>query len=947
MGYGQRYNFEQYDITDGLVQSQVTAISQDKQRRLWIATLGGLSCFNGNQFTNFGKTNGLNTNFILSIEPDKKGNLMIGTERGLSIYKKDSLYNYKSVNKWVNKLFHTPSGTLYGLSGRNLFRIKGSRTDQVYITGNTTEIVTAMASDTKGRVWATLYDGRLFYLEGNKWHRKTYRKQPKNLFITDIMADRFSNDKIWLLTTEGVYIAAHGEVKRAYETIIKRATAINQDEQGNVWLGTTKGAWLISGEKKIHFNAKNGFTDNIVNQIYKDIENNIWLGTDGSGIYKFNSKNYLLFDESQGLQNSIVMGITKGPDPDEIWLGTYDGLFSYKHNQIKRIAMPAENDGARRINFLFKDSKHQIWIATVEGGLWVYKSGVFRRFDKDSRELAFNRILEDKQHNIWLSTNFGCFRLDAKTEKISQVTDEISTDILEIGNGNMILCGQNGAVLIRNNKKTTPLTFKPIAGSSILTMLKYGDAVLFGTADNGLVVWNITTGKIKQLSTKDGLFSDHIYSLSADRNGTIWMGTGRGINQLSSKDFSIIKTTSENSLVVECNQNAILDHGAHLWVGTTKGAVVFRTDKSTATVKKPFTFINSASILTQNTSGSQHHTKVYEQHELDKGIVLPYNHNSLTIGFTGIFLTSPKEVMYEYRLKGLDEKYNKPVTSNAVNYTALPPGKYTFQVKAITTSGVRSDNTASFELEITPPYYQTTLFRLFIVAIVILLIMVSVYTIITLNERQRKLRLKIKLEELFKIRKQTAEDFHDDIGNKLTRISVLSEVLDSMTDEKDQEKRIIIQKIKTNVNELYNGTKDILWSLNPQNDTLGDLLTHIKEFGSEMFAETTVRFEAYIEVDDGARNLPLEMSRNILMIFKEAVNNALKYSKGDQVVFTAKMDKNVLAIQLKDNGKGFVANAAKNGHGLNNMQVRANRIKGKLNITSNTKGTVVALSIKL
>ncbi|WP_316818540.1 two-component regulator propeller domain-containing protein [Pedobacter nyackensis] len=946
--FGQRYNFEQYDIQDGLIQSQVTAFVQDQQNRLWIATLGGLSCFDGNNFTNLGKTNGLNSNFLLSLTTNKQGSLIIGTEKGLSIYKNDSLYKYTHLNEWADKITTTSTGKIYGISGRNLFKVKRTITELIYVTGDSTEIVTALKTDGKGKTWVALYGRGLYYLSGNKWYKKETDKQIENLIITDLLIDNLSKDKVWLLTPGGVYIAEEGEIKKAFSDVIKKATAISQDQQGNIWLGTNSGAWFISKTQRIHFNAKNGFTDNVVNKIFKDRENNIWLGTDGSGIFKFNSKSYVTYDESQGLQNSIVMSIINGPRKGEIWLGTYNGIYIHKNNTVKQFNIPSDNEDAKRINFLFNDSSNNIWIGTVGGGLWIYSNNSFKRVDKENQSVACNAILEDRHKNIWISTNFGCFVLDRKTGKIDLVLRQFGTSVLEIGNNIMITGNQNGAHIIRNKKDIKPLNFKPLIGSSILSMLKYGDHVLFGTADNGLIIWNITTGKIKQISTKDGLLSDHIYSLMLDKKGVIWMGTGRGVNRLNAKNFNLLTSINDNALLVECNQNAIMENEGKIWIGTTKGALVYNNNNNTTSVIKPSIFINSVNVLPQNKKGSQAaKPTTYKEHELTKKIVLPYNHNHLNISFTGVYLTNPKAVMYQYRLKGLEDKYGKPGINPSANYTALPPGKYTFQVKAVTQSGVESGNTASFELEITPPYYQTTIFKVFIFCLILLLMMISVYTIINLNERQRKLRLKIKLEEQFKIRKQTAEDFHDDIGNKLTRISVLSEVLSAMTDKDDHEKRAIIQKVKTNVNELYNGTKDILWSLNPKNDTLGELLTHIKEFGCEMFDDTQISFEDETIVNDTSKRLPLELSRNILMIYKEAINNTLKYAKGDRVIFMAKMTSNILEIQLKDNGIGFNTSASKNGQGMNNMQVRARRIKGNLNIMSTNAGTTVALSVKL
>jgi signal transduction histidine kinase len=231
------------------------------------------------------------------------------------------------------------------------------------------------------------------------------------------------------------------------------------------------------------------------------------------------------------------------------------------------------------------------------------------------------------------------------------------------------------------------------------------------------------------------------------------------------------------------------------------------------------------------------------------------------------------------------------------------------------------------------------------VILTILVIMLAVYVILTLNERKRKLRLKIKLEEQFKIRKQTAEDFHDDLGNKLTRITVLSEVLSSMIDQNDTEKRNILKKINTNVDELYTGTKDILWSLNPKNDTLIQLLDHIREFGTEMFNDTAIVFKSDIDVSKDTK-LSLDLSRNMLMIFKESINNVLKHSKAKNVNYHAKLNNDVLLVTLEDDGNGFDTEYCKNGHGINNMYVRAKRINADLNITSGQRGTTVCLIVK-
>jgi ligand-binding sensor domain-containing protein/signal transduction histidine kinase len=944
-GFGQRYNFQQFDIEDGLPQSQVTAITQDQQRRLWVATLGGLSSFNGYQFNNFSKTNGLKSNFVLSLVVNEKNELFIGSDKGLGKYSGKKFYSYNEPKNWVSKLITDDHGGTYWIS-KGLFRTDGKKTQQLNISNNPNEIVTAVRRDAGGRIWVAIYDKGLYYQENGQWHMQTLDAKIRDLIVTDFLIDNGTPGKIWLLTTTGVFIAENGQVNKAYPEVKNRCNTIIQDEKGYIWLGTNKGAWYITPHQTIHFNSRNGFTDNEVRDIFKDAENNIWLGTEGAGLYKFSNNGYITYDESQGLKNNVVMSMAKGPKAGEVWLGTYDGLFVHKNNIISKILIPSEDEDAKKVNFLFNDSKKRLWMGTVGGGIWMYQNEQFKRIDRNEHPLACNTMLEDSQKRIWLSTNYGCFILNFEKKKLDLITESPAMSLLEIGRDSIIAGTQNGPVLI-HNKKVSPLNIKALKGLSVLSMCKIKNHVFFGTADNGLMIWNMTTGDLRVVSSKDGLASDHIYSILLDKKGVIWIGTGRGVNRLSAKYFNVIKNTNGSTLLVECNQNAILESEDNVWIGTTKGAIVFYSNPALAVPRKPYVFINSVSVMSQTKQqGDQHEVQTtYKEQETGQTIVLPYSNNHLSIAFTGIYLTNPDAVRYQYRLIGLDAKFSQPTASAAVNYNSLPAGKYTFEVQAITTVGIASANTASFQFEITPPYYQTTIFRALVVCLILVIIAIVVYTILYLNERQRKLRLKIKLEEQFKIRKQTAEDFHDDLGNKLTRISVLSEVLTSMMGQGETEKKGIIQKIKTNVNELYLGTKDILWSLDPKNDTLNELLHHIEEFGAEMFNETPVEFIAAIAIsrDDV---LPLEVGRNILMIFKEAIHNALKYARATEVQFSASVSNDTLTLKLKDNGSGFDVESAKHGHGINNMTVRSERIHSRLEIHADENGTTIALYVK-
>ena len=931
----QRYNFEQYDIEDGLSQSQVTSIIQDGRRQLWVTTLGGISSFNGRQFTSYSKTNGLNSNFTLSLALDKRKEvLFIGSARGISKFDGQKFYSYPSSDKWVSKLATDKNGITYALQRAQLIRVNDLNLKPVTVTSDSLETVSAIHADPTGKIWAAVYSKGLYYLEKNKWIKKQLAGAITNLVITDIFVDRFVKGQIWLLSTEGVHLIQNQTVKRVLPQIETRCISIEQDHRGNIWIGTNRGAYYVSPERMIHFNSTNGFTDNVVNKIYKDVENNIWLATDGSGIYKFND-NYVTFDETQGLSSNIVMTLAKGPEEGEIWMGGYSGIAVYKNKTVSRVAIPSMNESSNRINFLYTDRKKNIWIGTPGGGLWRYNGTKIEQMDKGYRSIAYNAVIQDSKDNIWLSTNLGCFQYDIHSRKLLRMTNQFSGGLLEMAPDSIILGSQDGAYLITDQKDVRKLNIKGINGSSILCMLKVRENIIFGTADYGIFIWNSRNGALRNLSSKTGLVSDHIYSLLQDSGGIIWVGTGRGIHKLNSSDFSIIKNTTENDLLVECNQNASIESNGRIWIGTTKGALVYPVNPTQASRAKPAIYISSVKSPNGMLTGK----------DLFKQLALPYNSNSITINYTGIYLSNPASVTYSYRLIGMDSSYSQAGSNPSMTFTAIPPGKYTFQVKAITKNGLISDNMASFAFEILPPYYQTTLFRFLVVFLIISLIMITVYIILTLNERNRKLRLRIKLEEQFKIRKQTAEDFHDDLGNKLTRITVLSEVLSSMIGKDDTEKSAILAKISKNVDELYIGTRDILWSLNPKNDTLIQLLNHIKDFGNEMFNNTSISFEVDIDAGGNDTKLSLDMSRNILMIFKESIHNALKHSGANTVIFRARLNNGMLLVSLEDDGPGFDAEYAKNGHGVNNMYVRAKRIKADLSINSDSSGTAISLIV--
>jgi signal transduction histidine kinase len=178
---------------------------------------------------------------------------------------------------------------------------------------------------------------------------------------------------------------------------------------------------------------------------------------------------------------------------------------------------------------------------------------------------------------------------------------------------------------------------------------------------------------------------------------------------------------------------------------------------------------------------------------------------------------------------------------------------------------------------------------------------------------------------------------------------VLTSVLKNKIQQTPDTARILGQ-IEENTSQLYSGTRDILWSLKPSNDNLYELLSRIRDFGNELFQDTEMAF-SFEGIDEGWRKyrLPMDVSRNLLMIFKEALNNALKYSEAKTVWIEVVMKRrNVMQLVIRDDGKGFDLQLYKKGNGINNMTIRAGRINGRLYVDSRPgKGTIISLTFKI
>jgi signal transduction histidine kinase len=443
------------------------------------------------------------------------------------------------------------------------------------------------------------------------------------------------------------------------------------------------------------------------------------------------------------------------------------------------------------------------------------------------------------------------------------------------------------------------------------------------------------------MGVKNGLRSNTIYSIDVVNN-SLWLGTGKGINKFRIIDPNqmTLKKESIFNPIVETNENAILHTDTSIWLGTTRGLYVYKTNRDEGAIPVPNTIIQSV-WLSDKVKDKINYT--YQNgYRLPVNLSLPSDKSHISIEFQAIDFSDAKDIQYQYQLESLDKVYNKVVTGDYLDYPSLPPGQYTFKVRAVNSVGIYKDP-AVFSFTITPTFVQSVTFKILVIVIFLSLAYAIYRYKIYQNNRKALYIETLKLEEQAFVRRQTAEDFHDDLGNKLTRINLLSELLDKKIAKDKPDEKLLIRQIRGSVAELYSGTKNILWALNPDNDNLYDVYDLIVNFGRELFGSSDILFKFSDNNPEFRKiRLPLGSGRNIILIGKELLHNILQHAKAKTVTLSIEITSyRHICITISDNGCGFESEQMLAGNGLRNMQNRAKRLNGELDIDSKVNvGTI-------
>jgi signal transduction histidine kinase len=454
------------------------------------------------------------------------------------------------------------------------------------------------------------------------------------------------------------------------------------------------------------------------------------------------------------------------------------------------------------------------------------------------------------------------------------------------------------------------------------------------------------------LTTRQGLTSDFIYFVSPDKEDYLWVGSEKGITKVRLNSQNDIEENLhydfDNGLTgVETNMNAFyLGDSDNKFFGLIDGLYQFNGLKHDG-IKSFDLHLTDVQLSYGEYSIRDYSNKKTGFFKIPENPQLPPDRNHISFYFNRVDKHYPKSVKFKYFLENFDQSWSQPASTNQVTYSNLPPGDYVFRMMSTDNQGSWSP-AKSYRFTIKTPFYMTASFIAGLFVLLVGAIILTMYIRVKQRVNQVMMTERIRVKEQENLRREIARDFHDEMGNQLTRIiNYVSLLKLNGTSNGSSNGHDLYTKVEDSAKYLYTGTRDFIWSIDPGNDELSKLFLHIRDFAEKLFEEKNINFRAFNEVKDKAK-LPYGFSREANLIFKEAMTNAFKYSEAKNVTLSLSRQGDEFEMTFEDDGIGFYTGDIQKSNGLKNIRERADRIHALLRIQSGkNQGTKIVLNFKL
>jgi len=956
-----RYSVDVWGADEGLPQSSIIAMVQTRDGYLWLGTLNGLVRFDGIRFTVFDESNtpGLESSRIVSLFEDSHGNLWIGTETAGAAVARNGKVTSLNIgrNRTEGRLISacedaTGAVWLYTRDG-DLARFQ----QETNIWNMGASQCRALIAEKSGMVWVGTDHGLVALNPNSKLdHNALPAEQAK--FVGQLNFLLASKSGGYWRMADGViqkWISNQVECDFGpYRWDSTKITAACEDRDGNLIVGTLgKGLfWFDAEGKATCISTNEGLSNNHILSLRADRDGSLWVGTDGGGLNRVKHQVFEPLEESMGLN---VQSISEDQS-NGIWFSTStirnSRIDHWKDGNLKSAQCDFCPINLLDLRAILVDRKQNVWAATLGFGLLHSQNGLFQQFSPRSINPFVSALYEDSKGNLWLGTQGGLSRWNGKEWKTYTTADGLSADmvraIAETPDGSLWIGTERGGLnRLFNDKFTCYCQTNQFPSDNISSLYADTNGVVWvGTFGSGLI--RFQEGKWKTCTTANGLAANGIDWLIEDGQGCLWIGSNRGVMRVNKKelddfargniDFVPCRVFGHRDGLpsTECSMGsqpgALRAHDGKLWFTTIKGLASVDPTQFQSNTNPPPVIIESVLLdgRKQNTGGLREAPP--------STIVVPPGKELLEIQYTSINLDGPDRGHFRYWMEKHETGWTDALNRRVALYPKLPPGHYTFHVTACNDDGQWNPVGTSLSVVVLPPFWRTWWFISSSIAFLIGIIVACVYYIST-QKLQHQLAGLRQQEALEKERARISRDIHDQLGANLTQVALLGEMVESDKDYPSEVEEHGHQIAQT-ARETSRALDEIVWTVNPSNDTLEGLINYICKHTQEYLSVAGLRYRLEVPPLPDVAITP-EARHNVFLAAKEAVTNVVKHAKANEVWLRLLLEKDAFIIEIDDNGKGpagLLDKAKQTRNGLRNMRKRMEDIGGEFSIEPRAEG---------
>ena len=957
------WSYRAWQTDEGLPDNSVTGVAQTEDGYVWVATYGGLMRFNGAGFKAVPLPSLLKKS-VAAMLLDHQDRLWLGIDRvSVICVESNAMHTFTNADglpaERIAAMAEDRDGAIWIMYSSALCQIKDGRVKRFTLTEGLPAGVNAwVANDARGELWFSKGGQLGVVREGKLVPKLTFKE-------TAIRFCGAASSGLWICA--GPRLLKYDENKEPVELAQLPGNVepqvLFEDRTGAVWIGTAaEGLFRFKGDTL----QKVPTSHQSVNCLSEDREGNIWAGTRGGGLNLIRSSAVELIGREEGLPFESVASVCEDSN-GVIWVVSQSGILSRHRGGKWDLVGPAAGWTGEGATCVAADRQGGVWVGSRDRTLHYFHDGVWRTWQRQEG------LHNGSVHLIFVATNNDVWVVTGSPSRLQKLRDGKLTEPLPLPGENRTIRamaeGADGVLWVG----TLEGQILRISGSSFVVekaaMEPSGSPVraLETTADGTLLVgyagagvgW-LKDGRYARITTADGLMDDFASQLLADGRGGLWVVGNRGLFEVQLDELAAVaegKSDRLRSLVFGRNEglpnfqpnaanfpNVCKAKNGRLWFALRSGLLTVQPENIRANPAPPPVTVERVTVDDKTTAlydgTSPLRTEAgsgwTDLRQAKLSLPVAPGHRKLEFEFAALSYASPENVQFRYRLDNFDEDWIEAGNQTSAKYPHLPAGDYQFHVLACNNAGVWNETGATLTLAVLPYFWQTWWFR-GLVLVVFTAGVVAVVRYVSFRRLRARMQQLEQQAALEKERTRIARDMHDEVGAKLTRLSLLSEMAGcnpAMSSSAQAE----VKEISDTARETIRSFEEVVWAVNPRNDTLADLVHYLCRYAEDYFEGSPVQCAFELPPEIPTVVLPTEIRQQVFLAAKEALNNVLKHAKAGRVRVQLALAGDAFKIVIEDDGCGFDTDAPPKrtggGNGLENMRERLRGIGGRLDCHS-------------